>query len=166
MPFLFAFWPLDAHGRPHLDAANPWGEPCPFDALDAYPRASVGPWLTVVDEATEAVRFAGDASRALRSFAADVASDTGRTPDPAARPLDQALTACRALADEAADEAGRDAVDHWREPDPDTWRQGPLPEHVRRAITASAEQTGREAAGRALRDHLAAFVLPTARLAA
>lgn len=166
MPFLFAFWPVDAHGRPHPDAAHPWGERCPLVALDAYPREAVGPWLTVVDEATEAVLFAGDASHALRSFAADVADDTDGTPDPNASPLDYALAAGHALAAREADEAGRDAVDLWREPDPDTWRQGPLPEHVRRAIAAGAEQAGREAAGHALRDHLAALVLPAARLAA
>lgn len=166
MPVLFAFWPLDAHGRPHPDAAAPWGERCPFDALDAYPRASVGPWLTVVDDATEVVRFAGDASRALRLFAADVASDSGRPADPAACPLDQALDACRSLADEATDEAGREAVAGWREPDPDTWRQGAIPPDVRRAIRHHAEAVGREAAGQALRDHLTACVLTTARLAA
>jgi hypothetical protein len=166
MPFLFAFWPVDTHGCPHPDAATPWGERGPLVALDAYPREAVGPWLTVVDEATEAVLFAGDVSHALRSFAADVADDTDETLDPGEPPLDRALAACHALVAREADEAGRDAVDLWREPDPNTWRQEPLPEHVRRAIAAGAEQAGREAAGRALRDHLSALVLPAACLAA
>ena len=166
MPTLFAFWTVDEHGRPtDPDAADPWGDRSPFDALE-YDRETVGPFLTVTDEATGAVHVAGDASAALRSFAAEVAEQTGCPPRPATPPVDAALAACRALASESADEHAREAVSEWCAPDPDTSRNPRrMPEHVRRDIRDGAERAGREAAADALRDHLLARVLPTRRAA-
>ena len=165
MPFLFAFWTLDVHGRPDPESADPWGEPNPLDALDDYDRDTVGPFLTVFDDDAETVLYAGDATDALRSFAADTSGRTGWGPDPALGPVDQALDACRALAALATDEAAREAIGDWREPDPDTWRTGPLPCSVRRSIRHGAEAVGHQDAGDALAAHLLAAVLP-ARIAA
>ena len=167
MPLLFAFWAVDPHGRPlDPDAHDPWGEPSPLDALDVRDPETVGPWLTVIDEDTEAALFAGDASDALRTFAATVADETGWTPDPDDPPHAAALDACRVLADETADMWGREAVYDWATPDPDTWRHPRrMPEHTRRAIRHRAEAEGRQDAADALLAHLSAQVLPS-RLAA
>ena len=166
MPTLFAFWTVDRHGQPtDPDAADPWGDRSPFDALE-YERETVGPFLTVTDKATGAVHVAGDASAALRSFAAEVAEQTGCPPRPATPPVDAALAACRVLASEAADEHAREAVSEWCAPDPDTWRHPRrMPEHVRRTVRDDAERAGREAAADALRDHLLARVLLVRRAA-
>ena len=166
MPTLFAFWTVDAHGHPtDPDAADPWGDRSPFDALE-YDRETVGPFLTVTDEATGAVHFAGDVSAALRAFAAEVAEQTGCPPRPATPPVDAALEACRRIADRATDEHAREAVCDWATPDPDTWRHPRrMPEHVRRTVRDGAERAGRQAAADALRDHLLARVLPARRAA-
>ena len=166
MPCLFAFWTVDHHGQPtDPDAADPWGDRSPFDALE-YDRETVGPWLTVADEATGAVHFAGDASDALRSFAAEVYEQAGFDPEPDADPIDAALEACNVLASDAADEWGREAVYDWCEPNPDTSRSPRrMPEYVRHNIRDGAQKVGRDVATDALRDHLLARVLP-ARLAA
>ena len=170
---LFAFWTVDRHGRPtHPDAADPWGDRSPFDALEnrqvgaANDRETVGPWLTVADEATGAVHFAGDVSGALRSFAAEVYERAGFTPKPDADPVDAALEACNVLASEAADEWGREAVYDWCEPNPDTSRSPRrMPEQTRRNIHEGAQKVGREVAADALRDHLLARALPARRAA-
>ena len=167
MPYLFAFWAVDRHGRPtDPDAHDPWGERSPLDSLDVRDPETVGPFLTVIDEATEAVVFAGDASAALRTFAAEVADETGWTPDPDDPPHAAALDACRVLADDAGDEWAREAVYEWAEPNPDTSRNPRrMPEHVRQGVRHGAETVGREVASDALRDHLLAHVLPS-RIAA
>ena len=167
MPYLFAFWAVDRHGHPADPeaSANPWGEPSPLDALE-YDRETVGPYLTVTHEASEAVVFAGDASAALRTFAREVAEQTGWPVEPAALPVDAALAACETLATEAGDEWAREAVYDWCEPNPDTSRHPRrMPEYVRHNIRDGADRVGREEAADALRDHLLARVLP-ARLAA
>ena len=163
---LFAFWTVDRHGRPtDPDAADPWGERSPFDALE-YDRETVGPFLTVADEATGAVLFAGDASDALRSFAAEVYREAGWEPEPDALPVDAALEACNVFASEVADEWGREAVYDWCEPNPDTSRsRRRMPEYVRHNIRDGAQRVGRETAADALRDHLLARVLPARRAA-
>lgn len=166
MPCLFAFWTVDRHGQPtDPDAADPWGDRSPFDALE-YDRETVGPYLTVCDEATGAVHFAGDASAALRSFAAEVYEEAGFPPEPDTNPVDAALDACNVLASEAADEWGREAVYDWCEPNPDTQRNPRrMPEQTRRNIREAADKVGREEAADALRDHLLAHVLPARRAA-
>lgn len=167
MPCLFAFWAVDRHGRPlDPDAHDPWGERSPLDALDVRDPETVGSFLTVTDETTGAVLFAGDASDALRAFVVETAAETGWTPDPDDPPHAATLDACHVLADAAGDEWAREAVYGWAEPDPDTSRNPRrMPEHVRRGIRHGAVAVGHEVASDALRDHLLARILP-ARLAA
>ena len=166
MPYLFAFWTVDRHGRPaDPDALDPWGERSPLDALE-YDRETVGPYLTVLHEATEVVVFAGDASAALRTFTAEVAESFGWPVDPDALPVDAALAACEIVVSEAGDEWAREAVYDWCEPNPDVSRHPRrMPESTRQNIRDGADRVGREEAADALRDHLLARCLP-ARLAA
>ena len=147
---LYAFWPVDAHGRPHPDAADAWGDPCPFDALDLYDNA--GSFLTVVSDG--ALVFSGDVSHVLLAFAAETARRTGH-PVRGTTPSARALDALRTLADDATDDAGAAAVRRWRTPDPETVRRGPLPDPVRRTIRHDARAHGRAQAADALARHLA-----------
>lgn len=158
---LYAFWRIDAHGRPDPASADPWGDPCPFDALGHDPAA--GPYLTAVHPDGR-LAYAGDVSHVLTAFAAEVARRAGvhLSGPPHAR----ALAALALLAECATDAYATEAVAEWREPNPDTTRRGPLPDAVRRRVRHDAQSHGRAAAGRALARRLDFVVCAQSRRAA
>ncbi|MGB3545014.1 hypothetical protein [Rubrivirga sp.] len=161
---LFAFWAVGSHGRPLDPAAHtPGGEPSALDALEAFSDES-GPWLTIVDDTTDALVWAGDASDALRTFVDDAEAITdcsSRAPGLYARALEAAF----AVAEASREMWIREAALEWRYPDPETYRGERLPEYVRRSIRERAEVVGRKDAEAALRHSLLALVAPARRAA-
>lgn len=159
---LYAFWPAGPAGRPALPA-DVWGDPCPLSALE---DPDAGPFLTAVDSTTEALVFAADVSAALRAYAATVA--------PAglpACPVAAARAAASLVAAETAGEWAADALDLWRCPDPDTYRDYALPHAIGETIRDGATAAGHDAAAAHFLPHVRGLVaalaspLPVLRLA-
>ena len=149
---LFALWPY-VGGRPHPEAADPWGERHAADCLTGYHDDDLGPFLTVVattDGETCRILYAGDATDALLAYAARVAEDTGHPPFEGTA-IDQAREAFGVAVEEAAGEWAREAFMDWCEPDPDTSRSiRRMPESTRAGIASAARHEAHEREGEAL----------------